>query len=91
MKRILPLIKKELLTVLRDRKVRLSILLPPIIQLFIFAFGATLDVKNVPIGVLNRDNGEQGFELVERFYGTRTFNHKIIFRLQSTIGCNRND
>lgn len=65
--------------VLRDRKVRISILLPPIIQLFIFTFAATLDVKNVPIGILNRDNGEQGFELVERFYGAKIFNQRIIF------------
>lgn len=64
---------------LRDKKVRISILLPPIIQLFIFTFAATLDVKNVPIGILNRDAGEQGFYLVERFFGTKIFNKKITF------------
>lgn len=64
---------------LRDKKVRISILLPPIIQLFIFTFAATLDVKNVPIGILNRDAGEQGFYLVERFFGTQIFNKKITF------------
>ncbi|MGH2639574.1 MAG: ABC transporter permease [Rhabdochlamydiaceae bacterium] len=79
MKRILSLIWKELLTVLRDRKVRISILLPPIIQLFVFTFAATLDVKDVPIGILNRDNGEQAFQLIERFYGAKIFNNHIIF------------
>jgi ABC-2 type transport system permease protein len=79
LKQILSLIWKELLTVLRDRKVRISILLPPIIQLVIFTFAATLDVKNVPIGILNRDSGEQGFLLVERFYGTKIFNNNIMF------------
>lgn len=73
------LIWKELLAVLRDRKIRISILLPPIIQLCIFTFAATLDVKNVSIGILNRDSGEQGFELVERFYGSKTFNYNIQF------------
>lgn len=73
------LIWKELLTVLRDKKVRISILVPPMIQLFIFTFAATLDVKNVPIGILNRDNGEQAFELIERFYGTKIFNKHIVF------------
>jgi ABC-2 type transport system permease protein len=76
------LIWKELLTVLRDRKVRISILVPPLIQLFIYVYAATLDVKNVPIGILNRDSGEMGFELVERFYGTKIFNEEIHF-LQS--------
>jgi ABC-2 type transport system permease protein len=64
---------------LRDSKVRISILLPPIIQLFIFTFAATLDVKDVPIGILNRDSGEQGFLLVERFYGAKIFNNRIFF------------
>ena len=76
---ILTLIWKELLTVLKDRKVRMAILLPPIIQLVIFTFAATLDVKNIPIGILNRDNGEKGFELVERFFGAPVFNRKITF------------
>ncbi len=65
--------------VLRDKKVRISILVPPLVQLFIFTFAATLDVKNVPIGILNRDHGEMGFKLVESFYGTKTFNKEIIF------------
>ncbi len=79
MSRVAALIWKELLAVLRDKKVRLSILVPPIIQLVIFTFAATLDVKNVPIGILNRDNGEKGFELVERFFGAPIFNQHIIF------------
>lgn len=65
--------------VLRDSKVRMSILLPPIIQLVIFTFAATLDVKDVPIGILNRDAGEQGFLLVERFFGCKMFNNHIVF------------
>jgi ABC-2 type transport system permease protein len=72
-KRIRSLIIKELLTVLRDPIGRFSILVPPLIQLFIFGFAATLDVKNASIGILNRDSGEQAFELVERFQGSPVF------------------
>ncbi len=72
-KRILTLIRKELIGIWRDPKSRASLLAPPLIQLFIFTFAATLDVKNVPIGILNRDNGEKGFELVQRFHGSPTF------------------
>lgn len=71
--RILALIWKEILAVLRDPKSRMSIIMPPIIQLCIFTFAATLDVKNVPIGILNRDNGEKAFELVQRFHGSPFF------------------
>ncbi len=75
--RIYSLIVKELIGVWRDPKSRFAILMPPIIQLFIFTFAATLDVKNVSIGVVNRDNGEKGFELIERFRGSPTFKHII--------------
>ncbi len=73
--RILALIYKEFLAVLRDKKSRLVLILPPFTQLLIFAFAATLDVQNVSIGILNRDNGEQGFELCQRFHGAPTFKY----------------
>ena len=76
--RILALIIKEFLTVWRDKRSRFVLIVPPLIQLFIFSFAATLDVKNVPIGILNLDNGEKGFELVERFQGSPFFS-KIAF------------
>ncbi len=75
--RIVALIIKELAGVWQDPKTRISLLAPPLIQLLIFTFAATLDVKNVSIGILNRDNGAQGFELVQRFAGSPTFTHLI--------------
>ncbi len=62
---------------MRDPKSRMAVLLPPIIQLLIFTSAATLDVKNVPIGILNRDNGDQGFELVQRFHGSPLFSRIV--------------
>lgn len=73
--RIVALIIKELLAIWRDPKSRMAILLPPVIQLFIFTFAATLDVKNISMGILNRDNGEKGFELVQRFHGSPDFKY----------------
>ena len=75
--RVIALIYKELLAVWRDKKSRFVLIFPPLMQLFIFAFAATLDVKNVPIGILNRDDGEQSFELVQRFRGSPTFNNIV--------------
>ena len=79
--RIYALIFKELMQAVRDPKTRFSLLMPPVIQLLIFTFAATLDVKNVPIGILNRDNGEQGFELVQRFRGRRLFHVSSTYTL----------
>ena len=73
LQRIVSLIYKEFLAVWRDKKSRLVLIVPPLVQLLIFSFAATLDVKNVDMGILNRDNGEQGIELVQRFNGSPIF------------------
>jgi ABC-2 type transport system permease protein len=79
--RIFTLFIKEVLAVLRDKKARIVLIIPPMTQLFIFAFAATLDVKNIPIGVVNRDSGEKAIELLQRFHGSPTFSK--VFYLDS--------
>lgn len=81
-RRIWALLIKEFLAVWQDKKSRMVLIVPPIIQLFIFAWAATLDVKNVPIGVLNRDSGEQAIEFLQRLAGSPVFSE--IFYLKST-------
>jgi ABC-2 type transport system permease protein len=73
LRRILSLIYKEFLAVWRDKRSRFVLIAPPIIQLVVFAYAATLDVKNVSIGILNLDQGEKGFQLSELFYHSTTF------------------
>lgn len=72
--RIGALIIKEFLTVLRDPKSRFLLFGPPILQLFVFSFAATLEVKNVPLVIYNQDPGRHGHEIVQRFAGSPTFN-----------------
>jgi len=71
--RLQSLIVKELLVVFRDPRSRIILIVPPLIQLVIFAFAATLEVKNVDLVVLNRDEGRLGLELVRRLEGSTTF------------------
>ena len=75
MGRILALIRKEFLAIWKDKKSRFVLIMPPLFQLLIFASAATLDVKNVSMAILNRDNGEKGFLLGEKFYGSPIFRH----------------
>lgn len=76
-KRIWALLIKEFLAVWRDKRSRTVLIIPPMMQLFIFAWAATLDVKNATIGILNRDNGQQAFELIQRFHGSPVFTNII--------------
>lgn len=59
-------IVKELLSVLRDPKSRMILIVPPLLQLLIFSFAMTLDVRNVDVAVLDRDAGRLSHELVAR-------------------------
>lgn len=59
-------IVKELLCLLRDPKSRSIIIGPPLIQLLIFSFAITLEVKNVDVALLNHDSGGAAIELVQQ-------------------------
>ena len=65
--RLSALIVKELLAAFRDPKVRLALTVPTLLQTFLFAYAATLEVSNVPIGVLNQDWGMASEQLISRF------------------------
>ncbi|HXV30571.1 MAG TPA: ABC transporter permease [Sinorhizobium sp.] len=71
--RLKALIVKELLAVLRDPKGRTILIGPPIIQLLIFSYAATLEVKNIDLMVLDRDNGHWSQELTQQIGGSPTF------------------
>ena len=79
LKRILSLIKKEFLIIWRDPKSRMLIILPPLMQLFIFAHAMTMEIKNIDMAVLDRSNTTESRELISRFYNSKWF-RKIHYR-----------
>jgi ABC-2 type transport system permease protein len=72
-RRILYLIVKEFLALWRDPRSRTILIVPPIVQLLVFAYAMTQEVKDARMAVLNRDLGIQSRELVARFAGSRYF------------------
>ena len=72
-RRLRALIVKELLAILRDPKGRAVLIGPPIMQLLIFSYAATLEVSNVDIAFLNHDDGRWGTELSQRIAASDTF------------------
>src|SRR5690606_38167146 len=69
--RLIAQIRKEILILLRDPRSRAVLIGPPLVQLFVFAFAATLEVENVAVAVLDRDAGRWSHEIVERIRATR--------------------
>ncbi|MCW2274490.1 ABC transporter permease subunit [Rhodoblastus acidophilus] len=71
--RLSALVVKELLAAFRDKKARFALIMPPLIQVFLFAFAATMEVTNVPVGVVNQDWGAQSEQLISRFERASAF------------------
>ena len=59
-------IVKEVLCLLRDPKSRVVMVGPPLIQLFVFSFAMTLEVKHIDVALLNHDSGGAAIELVQQ-------------------------
>ena len=51
--RIIALIK-GFLALMKDKKSRFTIVIPPIVQLLVFGYAATYDLNSVPYAVLTR-------------------------------------
>jgi ABC-2 type transport system permease protein len=60
--------RKEFRQVLRDRDMLRIIFLVPLIQLFVFAYAASTDLRNVPLGVLDQDRTATSRRLIEAFH-----------------------
>ncbi len=82
--RVMALLTKELTGLWKDRHTRFVILVPPLLQVFVFAYAATYDVRDVALGIWNDDAGVQSAELVRRFAASPAFH--AVASLQSPAG-----
>ena len=73
LQRVFALAIKELLALLRDAASRAVLIGPPIIQLLVFGYAATFELKHVPFVVYNQDQGHLSREFIARFAGSPTF------------------
>lgn len=80
LRRILALMIKEFLALLKDKRGRTVLILPPIIQLVVFGYAATYDLKNVSMAIFNEDQGQVSREVISRFEGSQTF--RRVMRLE---------
>ncbi len=76
--KVLALIKKEFLAIWRDPKSRMLIIMPPLLQLFIFANAITLEVKNIHMVILDRSNSVESRALISRFEHSKWFKKVIL-------------
>lgn len=80
--RIRHIIKKELIQIRRDPRMMKLIIISPIMQLIIFGYAITSEVRNVSTAILDMDNTLQSREFVDRFAANPRY-FDISYRLTS--------
>ena len=77
--------KKEFIHIYRDwRSLALVILMPAILML-LFGYAVTLDVKKVPMAVLDQDGTQESLSFVHQFSGSPYFDLRIFVRNEKEI------
>lgn len=78
-RRTFTLLVKEFQELFRDRKMLAIIFVSPIVQLIIFGYAATYDVKSIPLGILDHDRTSMSRKLVQSLQASRMFtiNHNL--------------
>ncbi len=72
-RRIFHMLLKELLQLRRDPYVRIRLLVPPLVQLFMFGYAATFEVHRVPTALLDRDASQASRDLLARLTASGRF------------------
>lgn len=73
LRRIRYIIVKEFIQVWRDRRLRIFLFLPPLIQMIIYGYATNFDIKNVPTAIYDEDRSATSQELIARFGASEYF------------------
>lgn len=79
-RRLKQLLIKEFIQVFRDKRTRFVLFVPPLIQMVIFGYAATYEIRHVKTAVLDFDQSQESRELISRLGATEYFD--VARRLQ---------
>ena len=80
-RRLAAVVKKEFMHIMRDSRSLAMAFLMPVILLFIFGYGITMDIKSLNMGIYDMDKTAESRELIERFKASGYF--KIVGTVSS--------
>jgi ABC-2 type transport system permease protein len=83
--RIWAITKKEFIHIYRDSRSLALVILMPAILMLLFGYAVTLDVKRVPMAVLDQDGTQESLSFVHRFSGSPYFDLKVFVRNEKEI------
>lgn len=71
--RMRQMLKKEFIQVFRDKRARFVLIVPPMVQMMVFGYAATFEIRHVPTAVLDLDNSQESREFLARFEASPYF------------------
>ncbi|MFB0506320.1 MAG: ABC transporter permease [Thermodesulfobacteriota bacterium] len=71
--RIKHIVRKEFIQVFRDKRARIFLFLPPLIQLMIFGYAVNMDITNIRLGIMDLSHSQQSRELIASFRASTYF------------------
>lgn len=84
--RLRGMLVKEFIQVFRDKRTRFLLFGPPVIQMFVFGYAATLEIRHIPIAVLDYDNSQVSRDLLSRFTAIPYFDVRARVNDRQQIG-----
>jgi ABC-2 type transport system permease protein len=73
MKQLITFVKKEFWHLLRDKRTLIVLFGMPIVQILLFGFALSTEVKNTKIGVLDQDQSQSSIELITKIGANQYF------------------
>jgi ABC-2 type transport system permease protein len=71
--RLVAMAHKELIQIVRDPRSLIIIVILPVVMMLLFGYGVSLDMKRIPLMVLDREGSQSSQELLHRFRPSEYF------------------
>src|SRR5450755_4509921 len=84
--RLLALIRKEVAQIRGDRRLAISLILPPTLQLLLFGFALSANVNNIKLGAVDDSRTPESRELVARLSESQSFRLVSYFASVDQLG-----
>jgi ABC-2 type transport system permease protein len=72
-RRLRHMLIKELIQLFRDPKSRFALFAPVLVQMIVFGYAATFEIRHIPTAVLDYDNSYESRDLLARFQASEYF------------------
>jgi ABC-2 type transport system permease protein len=77
--------RKEFIHIYRDPRSLALVILMPVLLMILFGYAVTLDVKNVPIAVLDQSQTQESLSFIQRFSASPYFNLRSFVQNEKAI------